>query len=208
MLLAALPAAKLTGQRCRVLKRIVDRLPHDELRHDQEDQDQDDQIEEADEIDEACEVEEARASLHRQLDQLAQFPSDRDVTLLRLSDWPYPLWFTGGMSWGDAPTEAFDTFLALGSASPIFEQLRTWVLEDAANDKSRPAAGATGATAATAHDILREFVDDVRIVYGRDGDSLDEELLDWPDLVATYHKARALLGRDSTSSTTNQEKDH
>ena len=103
MLLAALPAAKLTAKRRGKLRSLIRRLRDDELRNDrddqdQEDEDQEDQFEEADPIDEACEVEEARASLHRQLDQLAHFPSDRDVTLLRLPDWPYPLWFTGGLS--------------------------------------------------------------------------------------------------------------
>ena len=78
-------------------------------------------------------------------------------------------------------------------------------MEDSAKGKSRPAAATAGATA---HDILREFVEDIHTVYGRhDGkpDALDEELLDWPDLVATYRKARSLLGRDFTSPTTNQE---
>ena len=49
-------------------------------------------------------------------------------------------------------------------------------------------------TPATALDILREFVDDIRLAHapGRE-DKLDEANLDWPDLAVTYKKALAFL---------------
>jgi hypothetical protein len=43
-------------------------------------------------------------------------------------------------------------------------------------------------------DILREFVEDVKLACGTEGeDEIDEDLLDWPDLLVTYRRAVKLL---------------
>ncbi len=53
--------------------------------------------------------------------------------------------------------------------------------------------------------VLREFVEDVKLAHGSgEGDAIDAIGLDWPDLVATYHKAAAVLdcgAADSASRT-------
>lgn len=51
-----------------------------------------------------------RASLHAALDELAGYR--RDVAELDFGGRPY--WVTGGMSWGDTPTDAFEWIAALG----------------------------------------------------------------------------------------------
>lgn len=55
----------------------------------------------------------------------------RDTALIRMEGALYPSWFTGGMSWGDVPTESCDEFSLLSDHNPIMTQLRLWAIEDA-----------------------------------------------------------------------------
>jgi hypothetical protein len=80
----------------------------------------------------------------------------------------------GGMSWGDSPSEAFDTLGLIGNCSALYK-----ALYDACEIPPCRLA-------------LREFVDDV------EGVGIDyvkaEDGLDWPDLAITYQRAKAALG--------------
>lgn len=201
LVLASLPAVELSKGRSRKLHRLADRWSEDKLREWAESLCLD-----------AEAIAEARESLHGHIDALVHFASRRDVVTLRLADCAFPLWFSGGMTWGDSPTEAYDTFVALDAAGPIHDQLRAWALRDAARSKlaSCAASPAAAEQESTALKLLREFVEDIRTVYGGHDDkpdALDDERLDWPDLAATYRKALALL-RPATPHNSTQENDH
>ena len=71
--------------------------------------------------------------------------------------------FTGGLSWGDDPTAAYESILILEEAG-LF-------------DDDGPSA----------LDILREFVLNVEAA------GLPQDPEQWPDLVATYQKAKEVL---------------
>tara|TARA_Y100000034_G_C6866301_1_gene394877 strand:- start:822 stop:1238 length:417 start_codon:yes stop_codon:yes gene_type:complete len=45
----------------------------------------------------------------------------------------YEVFVTGGMSWGDSPTEIFDAFCVLGSFSPVYNKLEEWAKADFKN---------------------------------------------------------------------------
>ena len=51
----------------------------------------------------------------------------RDVGLLRLDRGSITYLISGGMSWGDAPT---DTYSILEQLAPFFELFKTWAKED------------------------------------------------------------------------------
>ena len=53
----------------------------------------------------------------------------RDVSGIYLDDY-VPHYITGGMSWGDAPTDAYETMDSINACPPMFELLETWALED------------------------------------------------------------------------------
>ena len=56
-------------------------------------------------------------------------------------------------------------------------------------------------------DVLREFVEDMKLAYGTgEGDELDRMGLtnDWPDLLVTYDKALAALEREEPATSARQ----
>jgi hypothetical protein len=54
----------------------------------------------------------------------------------------------------------------------------------------------------TARDILREFVEDVKMAYGTGrGDKIDKKSMDWPDLEKTYERALIVLNQKLTVPT-------
>ena len=55
-------------------------------------------------------------------------------------------------------------------------------------------------TANDAMAVLQEFVEDVKLACGTgEGDEIDEELMDWPDLAATFKKALRVLQADQAA---------
>lgn len=61
------------------------------------------------------------------------FSGRRDVTWLTLGGCRY--YFSGGMSWGDSPTDAYDVIMILSQISPIFDTLEKWCREDIKKDR-------------------------------------------------------------------------
>jgi hypothetical protein len=177
MLLASLPDAEITEERKRRLQEIVNGPTGDELIG------QDLQVAPDD-------PQGIRETLHHHVELFAEATSRRDVARLRLPHMPYGMLFTGGMSWGDDPTELFDTFDVLAGIEPVFAQLEQWAREDGGT--SSPALDGEGSALA----VLKEFAGDVRAAFGTgQGDVIDEDGLNWPDLAATYHKAVDVLNR-------------
>jgi len=54
----------------------------------------------------------------------------RDVGTLDLCGWPYPILVSGGMSWGDDPTESYHAFSVIGCCPEIWNKLEEWAKED------------------------------------------------------------------------------
>ena len=58
----------------------------------------------------------------------------REVRTLYLPGLDYKCLITGGMSWGDSPTDAFDDFLGASSHDGLFELLVSFAKEDFAKE--------------------------------------------------------------------------
>lgn len=117
LLLAFIPAAKISKQRRRVLHRLVDGLSDADLKNE--------------EIQSLSDERDVRQMLHEHVDLLPANPWEhRDILEMSLPHVPYPLLFTGGASWGDSPSELFDPFCCLGVLPTLFRQLRHWAQED------------------------------------------------------------------------------
>lgn len=117
LLLAYIPAAKITKQRRRVLHRLIDDLSDADVKNE--------------EIASLADEQDVRQMLHEHVDLLPANPWEhRDVLEMSLPHMPYPVLFTGGALWGDSPSELFDSFCCLGVLPTIFRQLRTWAQED------------------------------------------------------------------------------
>lgn len=55
---------------------------------------------------------------------------NREVSSLYIAGKPYTVWLTGGLSWGETPTEAMDHMDVLGQWTPLWDQIKAWALED------------------------------------------------------------------------------
>ena len=80
------------------------------------------------------EDEDWRRALLAAIDCLAK-EYDREVGRWNVTDDPqnpllFPVWITGGMSWGDPPTDAYEHFDNLGQCPAIMELLLKWAKED------------------------------------------------------------------------------
>jgi hypothetical protein len=124
VLLAYIPAAKITKPRRRVLHRLVHDLSTADL-------DNEEFVSLADDRD-------VRQMLHEYVDLLPADPGQhRDVAEMALPHMPYRVLFTGGPSWGDSPCDLFDSFCCLGALPAIVRQLRDWALEEEKSRKSK-----------------------------------------------------------------------
>lgn len=118
MIIHMIPASDLTDERIASLHEAVKTLPDESL----------DYIRECIMFDES--YEEVRTALHGSVDELAQMPGGRDVTCWQGEPLLYPVWISGGLSWGDLPTEACNIMATIGAVSEIWALLREWAEED------------------------------------------------------------------------------
>ena len=118
LILVALPAANLTDERRQRLHEVISGFSEQELQQlDPDDWD-------------AESPEELRRKLHAHVAALHGPDDRRDVVALHAPLLPYELWVTGGMSWGDDPTDICDCFCLLGSCPAIWSQLQEWACAD------------------------------------------------------------------------------
>ena len=57
----------------------------------------------------------------------------RDTSYIRLEGMDWTANITGGMSWGDSPTESFDSMSAISCFEPVYELMKEFSREDTAN---------------------------------------------------------------------------
>ena len=70
------------------------------------------------------------AEIHDAIDVLAVAHELRASCRLYFPGMPYPLFVTGGLSWGDEPTELARPFELLSRCTPLDRQLVTWATDD------------------------------------------------------------------------------
>lgn len=116
-LLAYMPAFKPTKKRIKELHKIVDSIPFDD----------DSDYNEIHGI----ELNYDKESYHNKIDEILDLQNRRDTGTIYIDNKPYI--FTGGMSWGDEPTESFDVIesvyriLEATGNDNLFEK---WLKED------------------------------------------------------------------------------
>ena len=54
----------------------------------------------------------------------------RDTSYIRLEGMDWTANITGGMSWGDSPTDAFDSMSAISDFDPVYELMKEFSRED------------------------------------------------------------------------------
>lgn len=114
-LLYSVPYPRLNEERILKLRKLVAETPietlydHDGLDYDTE--------------------EEARADLDLAVTELIELDGLRDVSTWR-PEGSYRYLITGGLSWGDHPTESAATIDKISQCLPVDDQLRAWAIEE------------------------------------------------------------------------------
>lgn len=111
LILATVPACGLDEDRMAKLNAIIEALPDDDC---------------PDYVDD---IEDWRGRLADALECMNA--GRRDVAELDFRSVDYPFLISGGMSWGDDPTDACAAFGVIGECQPLAEQLEAWAKEDA-----------------------------------------------------------------------------
>lgn len=75
-------------------------------------------------------IDEMKESMLAAVETYDNSENRRDCSLLHLPDMTYNAVITGGMSWGDNPTEAEDDFNILADSSTVWALLEKWAKED------------------------------------------------------------------------------
>jgi hypothetical protein len=114
-LYAIAPAAILTARRQKELKNIIAKC---ELK-DFEDHSFDDR-----------DLAKCREQMLDDVDELVDFNGRRDAGTLGLHEMPYLCHISGGMSWGDSPTDAFSILARVGACAPVWRALEGWARKD------------------------------------------------------------------------------
>jgi hypothetical protein len=81
-------------------------------------------------------AEKLRGSFFSHILEALDSGEDREVSWLGLDDLPYQCWITGGLSWGDSPTDIFDSFVVCGELLPVWELLLEFAKEDYAAQRA------------------------------------------------------------------------
>lgn len=77
-------------------------------------------------------INEYKNSLRSCLISYMNFQDSREVGIY--DDFKSPIWLTGGISWGDSPTDAFDIMETICTSEKMFQLLKKWAKEDSKND--------------------------------------------------------------------------
>lgn len=125
-LYAVLPFCYMTEDREKELKGVVDALGQPAL-------------EELADIflggtDDEHDHEDMRQILHRYVKEYGELAELRTTAVFQLEG-SIPVLLSGGMSWGDAPTEAFSIMSCLETVEEVWSLLWKWSKEDLASEK-------------------------------------------------------------------------
>ena len=54
----------------------------------------------------------------------------RDTTDMKLAEMPWRALITGGLSWGDSPSDVFDSLVMVSTVEEVYNLLKEWSTED------------------------------------------------------------------------------
>jgi len=122
---AATPRFKPTPKRCREIKTFLREYPEDEL------------LGIVDDysilgLDDESTPSEIRFAVYEAVLQAAEYDT-RETSTLRMPGMDFEATITGGMSWGDPPTEAFDVIAGLENFVDLWDLMQKFSAEDAPN---------------------------------------------------------------------------
>ena len=75
-------------------------------------------------------IDEVKETLLSYVDELKSFDNNSEVAVYQQGNDSYKVWITGGMSGGDAPTDAFEIIAALGSLDCLWDQMELFAIDD------------------------------------------------------------------------------
>jgi hypothetical protein len=124
-ILSSIPACNLDEARVKRLNEIIDGLEQADL-------------EDAAYTALDCEIKDAtdedwgkcRDRLRQAVSELVDADGRREVASICYEGMAYPMLFSGGMSWGDDPTEIGREFDLINGCDPLYMQLHEWAIDD------------------------------------------------------------------------------
>lgn len=125
-LLYSLPWVQLDDARQKLLHDAIDELSEEHL------QDVADGIGVFDDD----EIPMVRHRLHKAVNEYMSLANRRDTAIWKYGTDMITRIYTGGLSWGDGPTDCCETFDLIATCEPIHELVQRWALNDAQGNKS------------------------------------------------------------------------
>jgi len=124
------PRCELTHERKRRIKETIRAISDEDL------------LEVVDEyyplgLDDEATPEEIRITLYRAVLENAEI-ENRETSYIRLEGMDWVANITGGMSWGDSPTESFDSMCGISYFDPVYDLMREFSREDIVIQNNRP----------------------------------------------------------------------
>lgn len=89
-------------------------------------------------LDDEATPEEIRATLYQAVLENAEI-ENRETSYIRLEGMDWTANITGGMSWGDSPTEAFAGLAGISEFDSVYELMKEFSREDLVIQNNRPA---------------------------------------------------------------------
>jgi len=141
MILCLLPAFEITEARHSKMQELILALTQDDLEKTSTWEDVLDDIRILQEHDTDV-LTTAREYLWEDFQAFATLETDsRELVAICLKEWPFPAWFSGGLSWGDIPTDIGAYMRKLECVQPVWDQMILWACEDKLNGKGLFAKG-------------------------------------------------------------------
>lgn len=120
-LLASIPACKLTKKRHgRLVAHVLHMTEDDFLAID----------------DGAWEPKELRQKLLDAISSYQKFDDNSYVAKVQFDEMTYPMYLSGGPSWGDMPTDEADEIWVLSEVEVLYNQILEWAKEDSGRGQS------------------------------------------------------------------------
>ena len=110
-ILYTLPSCEMTTQRAAALEQCLAAVPEEDL---------------AELASEYGDTDEARQRIREAIGFVSSARGRRDVSEFYVPGMPYRLQATGGLSWGDFPTDAAGEFALIGGCRQLFAQVAEW----------------------------------------------------------------------------------
>jgi len=126
LILMGVPQAELTDSRRAAIRELLNKFSDRDLKDIAEFTGQ------LDAGDEYVTAAERRAMIMDAVEHVLGAPDRRDVSAVRFPGMDYAMLLTGGMSFGDEPSDSYAYFETVASIDELYDLLLKWAREDAA----------------------------------------------------------------------------